>query len=124
MTYIPVFENKFTLSGIDAKVVANSIIFTNNGASDFVISNGIIRCTAATAITVGPTIGLGSSSGVSDIFSPVAILALNAQGRSFGFSLISMSITIPVGGNIYINLTNAATGTSQIICTDIQGYWV
>lgn len=123
MTYVPVFQNKFTLTGIDAKVAANSVIFTNNGSSDFVISNGIIRCTAASGITSGPSIGLGSAAGVNDIFSSVSLLALTVAGRSFGFSLIGMSITIPAGGSIYVNLTAPATGTSQTVCVDIEGYW-
>lgn len=123
MGYTLTLERKFTIDGIDAKSVANTLLWNNNGATDFVISGGAIRCTAASGITVGPTIGLGSASGTNDILSPVAILALIAAGKTFNFSMIGMSITIPPGGNLYANLTNAATGTSQVVSIDITGYF-
>lgn len=121
----PTFVRQFTYSNIDAKAVANTLVFTNTGDSqtDFVVTNIVIRCTSATAITVGPTIGIGTSAGTNDIFAPAAILALSVQGKTFGFPMFGMSIIVPFGANIYLNLSTAATGTAETIACDITGYY-
>lgn len=123
MSFMAVFDRKFTVDGIDAKVIADTIIWTNNGTTDFVLSGGAIRCTSASGITIGPTIGLGTSAGTNDILISVGILALTAAKKVFNFSLIGMSVIIPPGGNIYCSLSIAATGTSQVISIDSVGYW-
>src|ERR1700754_411007 len=124
MRYIAAFERVIIIADIDSKVVANTPIWTNGSSTDFVISGSCIRCTEATSISSGPTIGLGTAAGTNNILSPVFLELLTSAGKSFNFSMIGMSISIPPGGSLYSNITLGAVGTSQLIDTDLKGYWL
>lgn len=115
MGYAPTFERRFTFDGIDGKTVANTLVFTNPSAADLVLTGGVIRCTSASAITVGPTLGVGSAAGTNDIFLPAAILALTSQGKTFGFSLFGMSVTVPSGGTVSTSTTSTIGGPSTSV---------
>lgn len=123
MTYIPVFENKFTLDNINMMVTSSQVIWTNPGSANFNVSGGAISCTFANSITTGPTIGIGTSAVTNDILVPVAILALNAAGKSFSFQMIGMSAIVPPAASIYLNITQAAAGLSQLVSANITGYF-
>lgn len=113
-----------TLTGINAKSVANTLAYTNSTGNTIIVTSATIRCTAATAITVGPTIGVGTAAGTSDIFAATALSALTTTTTTYGFSFVGMSVKVPNGGTIYINVTNASTGTSQTVAADIIAYSV
>lgn len=111
-------------ASVDAKTVASTPIYTNSTAKTLIVTNLIVRCAAATAISVGPALGMGTSAGINDIFSSTAVLALTTANNVFGFALYGMSSVIPAGGTMFLNLATAATGTAQTIAADIMGYFV
>lgn len=112
-------------TGIDAKTVANTLAYTNPSlTANIILTNAVVRCTAASAVTVGPTVGVGTSAGTSDIFAATGINALTATSKIFGFGLVGMAVLVPPGGTIYINVTGSATGTSQTIAVDLRGYFI
>lgn len=124
MTFIPVFQYKFTTDGISGLAVTSTPVWINGGSTNFIVSGSAIRCTLANSITTGPTIGVGNSTSTNDILSPVAILALNSAGKTFNFQMIGMSAVVPPGGTVYANTLQAAAGISQTISVDITGYWI
>lgn len=112
-------------AGINAKTVANTTIFTPVPAGkQFIITGIIIRCTAASAITIGPTLGIGTASGTNDIFASTVLTALTTTNDVFGFALVGMSKAVAAAGSVFLNLGTAATGTSQTIVADIKGYFI
>lgn len=110
------------VTGIDAKATANTIVYANNSGKTAHIAQALVYPTASSAITIGPSLGFGTSAGTNDVFSTANILALLSTNKVFGFSTFGMSVLIPNGGSLYLNLTTPATGTSQIISADILGY--
>lgn len=111
-------------TAINAKTVANTLLYTNATGKTLIVTKAIIRVSAASAITNGPTIGIGSASGTSDIFPSTALNALTTTTTIYGFDLIGMSVSIPNTGTVYLNLSTVATGTSETIVCDLHGYFV
>lgn len=119
---VPVILGSAT--GIDAKTVAGTLAYTNNTARTIIVYGYYALCTAATAITVGPTCSLGTSAGTSDITAAIPLVALlNATTANlFSESIIGISVAILPGGSVYFNVNAAATGTSQTLSAYILGY--
>lgn len=113
-----------TVAGINAKTVANTALYTVPTGKTAVITGATIRCTAATAITIGPSLGIGNVSGTNNIFASSVITGLTSTTTSFGFSFVGMSVVTTAAGIIYCNLGNGSTGTSQTISVDLIGYLV
>lgn len=123
----PLLPQSQTLSvttGIDGKSVANTAVYSVPAGKSCVVTAAVIRCTAASAITVGPSVGVGSAAGTSNIFSSTALAALIDTTGVFGFQLIGMSVIVAASGTVYLNLGTAATGTSQSLAIDLIGYLV
>lgn len=118
-----------TVTGINAKTVANTPLYTVPVGKTAIITQGMVRCTAATAITVGPTLSIGrNASTYNDIYASTAITALTSAGpgggSTFGFGSIGIFAQAAAGEPINLAITNAATGTSQTIACDLMGYLI
>lgn len=123
MGYSLTFEQFIPKTGIDAKSVANTTLWTNNGTTNFVVTGASVVCTAATSITIGPTIGIGTAAGTSDIISATAMGALTTASKAFRYSLSGTLTVIAPAGSLFGNVTVAATGTSQTLTINVTGYW-
>lgn len=118
-------QNLATISNINAKSIATTTLYTPPSGKTAIITGAIVRCTAASAITNGPTVSVGmTSSAYSDIFAATALNALTGTTSVYGFSLTGMSVSIAGGTAIKANLSAAATGTSQTISIDLIGYLI
>lgn len=124
MAYIAVFERVIQSGSIDAKSVANTLVWTNTGATNFVVSGVSVVCPAATSITVAPTVGIGTASGTNDIISAAVLTGLTATTKAYKYQVSGSANVIAPAGTLYANLTVAATGTSQSIMVNVTGYWV
>lgn len=113
-----------TTSGINAKTVATTNLYTVPVGLTAIITAATIRCTAATAITVGPTLGIGVAAGESDIFSSTAITALTTTAVIYNFTALGMSVSVAAGGIVKLGIDTGSTGTSQTIAVDLIGYTV
>lgn len=118
---IPVLS---TTTAIDGKTIANTSLYTVPAGKTAVITGAAVRCSAATAITIGPSAGVGNVAGTNNIFASAAITALQTTTDVFGFSLVGMSKVTAAAGQIFLNLGTAATGTSQTLAVDLYGYLV
>ena len=112
-----------TVNGINAKTVANTLLYTVPVGRTAVITGAVIRCSAASAITVGPSVGIGYPAGTSNIFAANAT-AITTTTAIFGLSLVGASVSAVAGSAINLNLTVAATGTSQTLSVDLIGYLI
>lgn len=110
-----------TVTGVDAKAIASTTLYTVPAGKTAVITQVVVRCTAATAITNGPTININTVS-AGDIFSSVNIAALTSANKIYGFSLVGMSLSVAPAATVKAGLTSGATGTSQTIQFDVIGY--
>lgn len=111
-----------TVTGINAKTVANTALFTVPTGKTCTVTGYIVRCTAATAITNGPTAGIGNVAGTNNIGSSQNEATLTSVLSTFQWPINGVSLATAAGGIIYYNLGTAATGTSQTIQVDLIGY--
>lgn len=113
-----------TIPNIDGKTIGSTLVYTVPVGKTAIIISARVRCAVASSITIGPACSVGSSPGATDIFASIAINALTASPKLYGFVLFGMSTSVPAGGNIYFNVDIAATGTSQALTVDVVGYLV
>lgn len=109
-------------AGINAKTVANTNLYTVPTGKTAVITGYVVRCFAATTITVGATAGVGNASGTNNIAPSQAMTALTSPANLFIWPIVGMSVTVTAGNSVFFNLATAATGTSQTLVVDLIGY--
>lgn len=123
-TWVSVPAILSTTTGIDAKATGTTTLYTVPVGKTAIITGAIIRCTAASSISVGPTLGIGVAVGEDDIFTSTAITALTATTKDFGFQTVGMSVPAAAGALIKVGLDSASTGTSQTIAVDLIGFLI
>lgn len=111
-----------TTTGINAKSTGTTTLYTVPAGKTFIPMSAMVRCTAASAITVGPTLGIGVAAGEDDIYASTAINALTTTAKIFSFSTIGMSVSVAAAGVVKVGIDTASTGTSQTIAIDLMGY--
>lgn len=121
---LPVIVILSSTTGIDAKSVATTNLYTVPTGKTAIITGATIRCTAASAITVGPTLGMGVAAGEDDIFASAAITALTTTAKIFGFASMGMSVSAAAATIIKLGIDVASTGTSQTVAVDLFGYLI
>ena len=89
-----------------------------------IITDCIVRCTAADTITVVPTLGVGVAAGEADIIAPTALTGLTATGLYYRFSVEGVSVTVAAAGVIKLGIDTGATATTMTIAVDLFGYLV
>lgn len=113
-----------TTAGINAKIIANTNLYTPPTGKTAIITGYIVRCSAATAITIGCTAGIGNVSGTNNIAPSQAMTTLTSTDDLFEWAIVGMSVTVTTGNSAFFNLATAATGTSQTLIVDLIGYLV
>ena len=118
------FRRLATVASIDAKTVAATSLYTIPSGKNYIIVGAIVRCTAAVAITVGATAGIGIAAGEDDIFYPQVLTGILAAGDVWAF-WASAKMVLAAGDEVVkFGIDTAATGTSQVFSVDLIGYEV
>lgn len=111
--------------GINAKSTGQTTLYTVPAGKTAIITQAVVRCTAASSITNGPTASIGfTSTAYSDIYMPENMLALTGTTSIFGYSTVGMSASAVAATAIKFNITSGASGTSQTLSVDLIGYLV
>lgn len=111
-------------ASISGTATGATSLYTVPAGRTAIITSANVRCTAATAITVGPTLGIGVAAGEDDIYAAVSLASLISVGQLYGFSTTGMSVSAAAGSVIKVGIDTAATGTSQTLTVDLVGYLV
>lgn len=111
-----------TVNSISGTAVASTALYTVPAGKTCVVTSAIIKCTAATSITNGPTAGIGNTTSTNTIFASSAMTALTAASTIFGFNLTGISVYTAAASVIYLNISTGSTGTSQSLSCDLIGY--
>lgn len=113
-----------SVAGISGTATGVTSLYTVPAGRTAIITSANVRCTAATAITVGPTLGIGVAAGEDDIYVSTSLTALIVVGQLYGFSTVGMSVSAVAGSVIKAGIDTAASGTSQTLTIDLVGYLV
>lgn len=109
--------------GIDAKTVATTNLFTVPTGKSFIVTKAVVRVTAASAVTVGPTFGIGIAAGEDDIVASASAALTVAD--TYDLVLPKVGAVVALTGQIIkLGIDVAATGTSMTLAVDLSGYLV
>lgn len=113
-----------TTTGINAKTVANTALYTVPGGKTAIVTGYVVRVTAASAVTVGASAGVGNAAGTNNIAASQAMAALVATDDLYAWPIVAASKTATATNSVYFNLGTGATGTSQTVAVDLIGYLI
>lgn len=125
LTVVPTILS--TTTGINAKTVANTALYTVPTGKTCVVTGYVVRATAGVSITNGPSAGVGNTAGTSNIAASQGMTALSGTATVgstsvFAWPIVGMSTYTSAAAVIYFNLGTGATGTSMTIAVDLIGY--
>lgn len=106
---------------VNAKLTGATTVFPALG-KNVVVTKVVLRCTAAVAITIGATAKVEKNPAAGDLFSAETLTAVLAAGDIWVFDAEAKGIILPSGTALDVNITVAATGTSQTLAADVIGY--
>lgn len=113
-----------TVTGIDAKTTGTTTLYTVPTGKTAIITGAYVRCTAATAITIGPTLGIGIAANEDDIFASTALATVTATTNVWGFVTSGLQRNAVATSVIKVGIDAASTGTSQTLAIDLVGYLI
>jgi len=99
-------------------------VYTAPASKEAVITQLVLRCSAASAVTVGATAKVEINAAAGDIFTAEVLIDVLAVGDSWTFNAEARGLVVPAGAQVDVTITNAATGTSQTLLADVFGYIV
>lgn len=103
---------------------ATEVVIYNQGAGQgVVITQVVVRLTAANAITVVPTVGVGfNASGADNVFVPVALTGVTAVNDVWTFASTAKAVYAPGAATLLLGIDTGATGTTMLTSVDVVGY--
>lgn len=112
-----------SITGINAKTIANTVLYTVPTGKTFVATSATVRSTASSGtVSVGPIGGVGNVAGTNNIFASQST-GITATNASYGYVFSGTSLVTVAGATIYYNLGTGATGTgTETISIDLMGY--
>lgn len=113
-----------TTTGIDAKTVATTNLYTVPAGKSAIITSAVIHVTVADTITVVPTLGIGIAAGEDDIIAPVALTGLDATTKFWRFSVEGITKVGAATEVIKLGIDVGATATTMTIAVDLIGYLI
>lgn len=113
-----------TTTGINAKSTGTTTLYTVPTGKTAIITGAIVRCTAASSITNGPTLGIGIATNEDDIYASTNLVALKTTTNTFGFTTVGMSRNAVATSVVKLGIDTIATGTSQTVAIDLIGYTI
>lgn len=111
-----------TTVGIDAKTIATTNLYTVPAGKTAIITGAVVRVTAATAITVVPTLGIGIAAGEDDVFASTVLTGLDATTKVFKFTASATYKAGAAAEVIKLGVDVGATATTMTISIDLIGY--
>jgi len=115
-----------TITGVDAKTTATHSLYTVPTGNSLIVTDVIIRCTAANTVGGAASASFGANSTDFDNWSGIASIVVDAAGKSKLLNAVSAtSIPVYAAASVFsMKITTGATATSQAIAVDVFGYLI
>ncbi len=113
-----------TTTGIDAKTVATTNLYTVPVGKTAIITGIDILVTAATAVAVPPTVGVGIAAGEDDIFNPTSLTGLDSTTELYRGVPLGTFVKGNAADVIKLGIDVGATATTMTITVILLGYLV
>lgn len=113
-----------TVGSINGLATGSTLLYANSSGSSLLVEDVALICTAATGASNGPTAQIGSTATGSEVYASIAISALFVVNKIYHFGGPGMSVVIPNGGSLYIDITAGGTGTALTLKAAVIGNFV
>lgn len=113
-----------TITGINAKNIALTNLYTVPASKTAIITGAIIRVIASSAITIVPTLGVGIATGEDDVFSSTSLTGLDDVTKVYKFTSAGTYAIGQSADIIKLGIDVGATATTMTIAVDLIGYLI
>lgn len=113
-----------TVANINALSTGSTTLYANSSGSTLIVEDVVLLVTAATTATIGPTAQVGSTPTGSDVYASVAITALTAVNKLYHYGGPGMSVAIPNGTTLSLDITVAGTAAALTLKAIVIGYFI
>lgn len=111
-------------TGIDAKTVATTNLFTVPSGHTVVIVFAVATTEVANTVTQRPVMGIGIAAGEEDIFSSRALTGFTASDSVYMFSNSAKLVQAEASDVIKLGIDNGSTATTHTITIELYGYYL
>ncbi len=111
-------------TAIDAKTTGTTTLYTVPTGIKAYITEIVFRCTAASAFTVEPTLGVGVAAGEADIMPSTALTGFTALNKLYRFSAEGTYVSCAAADVIKLGIDTGATATTATIEVFLIGFLI
>lgn len=111
-------------TGIDGKVATTTNLYTVPSGRTAIITHAVIRVSAASAITVPPSLGIGVAAGEDDIYTSTSLVGLDTTGEVYVFASEGLQVAVAAASVIKLGIDTGATATTATLEVDLFGYLI
>lgn len=111
-------------NAVDMKTVAATPIYTVPVGKSAIITKVIYVMDTASAITIGPNVGIGVAAGEDDIIFPQAITGFDASAEYFVLQNDGTSKVASAGDIIKVGIDTGATATTMLVDVYLLGFLI
>jgi hypothetical protein len=114
------------LVSVDLTTAGETPIVTVPAGLNYIVTETVVRCTAAANVTTPASAGIGVAAGADDIFPSQQLSSLLIAGHMYRFPAGGTGAIAGPGDTISVGVDVAATGTSvtQTASVELIGYWL
>lgn len=120
-TGIPPVASVGSINGLST---GSTTLYANSTGSTLIVEDVVLLVTAATAASGGPTAQVGTTSTGFDVYASVAITALTTINKVYHFGGPGISVAIPNGGSLFLDITSGGSGTTLTLKAIVIGWFV
>ena len=113
-----------TITVIDMKTVAATNLYTVPAGKKLYLADVKLECSAASAISVAASAGVGVAAGEDDVYASQALTGFtSATAPNNGWSFVQggRSRLVPAAAIVKLGIDTGATGTSQTATARLYG---
>lgn len=112
-----------TTTGIDAKTVADTILYTVPGGKTLVVTDAKVRPTSVVGFVTAGSAGIGSAVS-GDIVAGGVMTGVTNTSTGFDLYPTLKFALVTAGNTVKFNLTTGAVATTFIVSVDLLGYLI
>ena len=112
------------VTGIDAKTVATTNLYTVPTGHTVVVVFAVATTEVANTVTQRPVMGIGIAAGESDIFSSRALTGFTASDSVYMFNNTAKFVQAESTDVIKLGIDNGSTATTHTITIELYGYFI
>lgn len=119
---LPVPSVLSSTSGISGTSTGTTNLYTVPTGKTAIITDVVVRITAAATVSIVALAGVGIAAGEDDIFAAQSLVGLNAVGKHFQFVALGTKVSANSGEVVKFGIDTAYIAGTATLAVDLIGY--